>query len=325
MTALAGRSVSASRSDLVLLLLGVVLFAIFSVAVELNEWVWTATRAHERLQLDELPGILLVAALGLAWYAWRRVRDARSELTRRQAAEMRLTQALAENRELVRAGLCAQELQQRDLARELHDELGQYLNAIQIDAVMLRDGTALDRAAVRTLAATIVAACEHTQLVVRDMMRRLRPVGLDELGLAAALGHCVDGWRRRLPAIRFSLRIAEDLGDFDEATNMTLYRLVQEGLTNVARHARASHVEIELGADAAQADGPPQIVLSLHDDGVGRPPHLQRQGMGLLGMRERVEALAGAFALHTAPGRGFGFVACLPLPGSVGLQAPSEG
>jgi two-component system, NarL family, sensor histidine kinase UhpB len=242
MLANAVRSWPSSRRDLALLVLAVTLFAGFSMAVNLQERLAAATRPHERFQLDEVPGVLLFSALALAWYAWRRVRELRSELTRRLVAEARLTQALAENRQLVRTNLRIQEQERRELARELHDELGQTLNAIKIDAVTLRDGEARRLAAVRTGAEAIVAATDHTQRVVRDMMRRLRPTALDELGLAAALDHCVDGWRRRLPAVEFDLKLADDVGELDEATNMTLYRLVQEGLTNVAKHAAASRV-----------------------------------------------------------------------------------
>jgi len=314
MVAIASRGWSSSRRDLLLLLPAVALFAAFSMAVELSERVTALTRAHERFQLDEMPGVLLFAALGLAWYAWRRVRDLRGELDRRLAAEARLTQALAENRDLVRASLRIQEDERRELARELHDELGQTLNAIKIDAVALRDGDARGSAAVRAGAEAIGAAVDHTQLVVRDMMQRLRPTGLDELGLQAALEHCIGGWRRRLPAVAFDVRIADDLGELDEATNMTLYRLVQEGLTNVAKHSAASRVEIELATAAVAPGAPAQIVLSLHDDGVGRADATPTRGMGLVGMRERVETLAGRFALKTAAGGGFGFVARLPRP-----------
>jgi signal transduction histidine kinase len=291
-----------------------VAFAALCIAVELNEMLVAWTRPLERYQLDELPGVLLFVALGLAWYGWRRVREVRVELARRRAIEARLEQALAANRELTLAAVCAQEDERRSLARELHDELGQLLNAVKLDAVGLRHWGAARFPEVQDGVASIVATVDHVQVVVRDIVRRLRPPGLDELGLPAALENCVEGWRRRLPGVELRLALDEEVGAFDEATNITLFRLVQEGLTNVAKHACAHRVDIRMEQRGTDRAGGHDVVLSMQDDGVGSVMPPGRAGLGLLGMRERVEALAGCFEL-TAPDRpGFGFVARLPLP-----------
>jgi signal transduction histidine kinase len=107
--------------------------------------------------------------------------------------------------------------------------------------------------------------------------------------------------------------VSEDLGELDEVTNMTLYRLVQEGLTNIARHARASRVEILMHQRPADSAGESEVVLTISDNGVGSqklPPHA---GLGLVGMRERIEALAGRFDVASAQGGGFGFTARIPV------------
>ena len=307
-----------ARRDLALLVAGATVFAVCSIRFELFEAMLAWTRPHERFQLDELPGVLLFVACGLAWYAWRRVGEARAELARRRVAEQRLRRALAENRDLALAAVRMQEDERRSLARELHDELGQYLNAVKIDAVCLRDGGTPARASGNhDAAAAIVAMTDHVQRVVRDIVRRLRPPGLDELGLPAALEDCLEGWRRRLPAIEFRLRLDEGLEGFDEATNMTLYRLVQEGLTNVAKHAQAALVEIAMTREPGRPDQAPVVVLTMRDDGRGRAADRASGGIGLIGMRERVEALAGRFEIMPAGVRGFGFVARLPLSGTV--------
>lgn len=303
---------NAARRDLALLAAGALLFAALSVRFEMFESVLAWTRPHERFQLDELPGVLLFVACGLAWYAWRRVGEVRRELVLRRSVEERLRCALAENRDLALAAVRVQEEERRSLARELHDELGQYLNAVKIDAVCLRDGAvdaAVDR---RAEAASIVAAVDHVQSVVGDIVRRLRPAGLDELGLPAAMDHCLEGWRRRLPAVEFRLHVAEGVAGLNEATNITLYRLLQEGLTNVAKHAQAALVEITLTRSPGQLGRVPEIVLAMRDDGVGRGAGGATRGVGLIGMRERVEALAGRFEIAQVA-RGFGFVAHIPL------------
>jgi signal transduction histidine kinase len=298
----------AARGDLLLLAGATMAFALLSIHFEFAEQLLAWTRPRERYQIDELPVVLLFLACGLAWYSWRRVAEARAEITLRRMTERQLRDALAENRDLALAAVRMQEQERRSLARELHDELGQYLNAAKIDAVALRDGGAAGDPVAD--AGAIVASLDHVECVVRHIVRRLRPPGLDELGLPAALEDCIEGWRRRLPAVEFRLQLADGLESLDEATNITLYRLVQEGLTNVAKHAQAKRVEIALTRSGAAE---PAVVLTMRDDGVGRVPGAGRRGLGLIGMRERVEALAGSFEIASPELPGFAFVARLPM------------
>jgi signal transduction histidine kinase len=310
------RSEDASRNkawrDLVAVIVATLIVGTLCVRFEVSETLLAWTRPHERFQLDEVPAVLLFVAVALAWHAWRRVGETRAELARRLAIEARLREALVANRELARRGVAMQEEERRNLARELHDELGQYLNAIKIDAVCLRDCPEAGAAEARRSAASIISVTDRLQLVVRDIVRRLRPPGLDELGLSAALENCIEGWRRRLPSIEISVAVAEDLGRLDEATNITLYRLVQEGLTNVAKHARADRVEILMEERPAASRAGSEVVLSMRDNGVGSAPSPPLSGWGLVGMRERVEALKGRFDV-TSGHEGFGFVASLPV------------
>ena len=303
---------TSAQRDLAFLVLAAALFAMLCVRLEVAETVAAWTRPYERWQLDELPGVLLFVVAGLAWYAWRRVREGRRLLSEVLAGHARLAEAAAENRKLAQAAVGAQEDERRHLARELHDELGQYVNAIKIDAVWLRELGARGTPDVRRGAESIVAMTDHVEGVVGDLVRRLRPAGLDELGLAAALEHCIDGWRRRLPHVAFDVAVDEAVSEVDEATGITLFRAAQEGLTNVARHAHAANVSIALRREAADPRAPAEVVLSMHDDGVGQGPGGTRSGFGLTGIQERVEALAGRFELVPAGTRGFGFVARLP-------------
>jgi glucose-6-phosphate-specific signal transduction histidine kinase len=229
----------------------------------------------------------------------------------RMALQQELAGALEENRRLSRSHVAVQEGERKSLARELHDELGQHLNAIKIDAVAIRDGGDHLAPEVMRAAGSIIGIVDHVHGVTRDIMRRLRPPGLDELGLQAAIEHCADGWRARFPQIAVSISFEGDFDTLGEALNITLYRLAQEGFTNVTRHARAHRVVLRLSRDAAI------VTLSLQDDGVGSRLSRGSAGLGLVGMRERVESLGGEMTITTAPGEGFGIVACFPAAGDV--------
>jgi len=278
--------------------------------VELMEWLFALTRRWERFQVDELAVVLVTLALGMTWFALRRYRDARAEMRRRNEAQARLAESLAEQRRLAQRYLLLQEAERKALARELHDELGQYLNAIKIDAVALRDA-APGETTRQSGATSIIANADHVYRTVGGLVRRLRPVGLDELGLAAALEHIVDGARSRSPDTRFTLSITGNLEHLGEASDLTLYRLVQEGLTNCIKHAAASEVKIELVRDDDRAGD--RITLAVTDDGKGADWTQHHDGLGLVGMRERVESLGGTLEVTTAPGRGFRFVAAFPV------------
>jgi len=304
---------AATWRDLAIVVAAAIVFAALSAHFELGETIAALTQSRERYQLDELPGILLFMALGFVWFAWRRLRDARAALQRQIAIEAKLGAALAENRRLERANIRIQEDERKNLAREMHDELGQYLNAIKVDAVGLRDADPLDAAEVKRGASLIVGIVDHLQDTVRDIVRRLRPAGLDELGLVAAIEDCLDSWRLRLPSVTFEFKLAAELSAFDEAVNITLYRLVQEALTNVARHAQASRVTIHLDQRDAAGSGAGSIELRVSDDGRGSVPSNASAGVGLLGMRERVESLGGTFAASNEGGGGFRIEARLPL------------
>jgi signal transduction histidine kinase len=273
---------------------------------------------YERYQLDELPSVLLVLGLGLTWFATRRYAEARQEIARRKSAEAQLASALADNRRLAQQYVELRESERKTLARELHDELGQYLNVIKLDAVGIRDDTQASQTAMHRRASTIVENCNHIHGALATLIRELRPTGLDELGLAAALEHCVDTWRARLPDVSLRLSITGELAGLPESITVTLYRLVQEALTNVAKHAAASEVAIRLERVGAGADDD-RIEVSVVDNGVGTlPAEAGTRGLGLIGMRERVMALQGRLVLTSSPAGGFDLSAQIPVPANAG-------
>jgi signal transduction histidine kinase len=320
-------------------------------AFDLSERAYRFTRGMERFQLDELPATLCVLSVGLAWFAWRRYHDARRELSRRRALEEQAERLLADNRRLANQALQAQELERRHLARELHDELGQYLNAIALDAARIRDlSSGQDNTQPRTqprtqtltqapasvhahdpeihrVALGLIQSASHVYRQIGDMIRRLRPIGLDEFGLPSALEHCIDGWRERLPDASFSLTVEGDYSGLSDALTITLYRLVQEGLTNVSKFARSSRVEVFMVRAPRETHGAngtdpltDEIVVTMADDGPGTDLTKPRAGLGLIGMRERVEALGGEFHVASEPQGGFLF--CARVPAHAGLAEP---
>ena len=279
---------------------------ILCVQFDLSEALRRWTAPWERFQLDELPAVLAVLTAGLAWFAARRYLDAGRELRRRRIAEAQLEAALADNRRLSQQYVLLQEAERKRLARELHDELGQYLNVIKLDAVGIRNGRG---GPVRERAEGIVANCNHIHAALTALIRELRPVGLDDLGLGAALEHCVATWRTRLPGMRIVLELDGELDDFEEALTLTVYRLVQEGLNNVAKHSAAHDVALKV----ARNDG--AVVLTVIDDGVGADTGTRTTGLGLVGMRERVAALRGRLDVTSERGKGFQLRARIPVHG----------
>lgn len=307
------RSTSAWRELLLAAALSAVAGLIAS-AIDLGERVHQFTRGWESLQLDELPYALLVFTACLLALYIRRYGQVREALEARRETEQALARALAENRALARRHLLAQEAERKHLARELHDELGQYLNAIKIDAVSLEAGR-LAPAEAAAAGTRIVHSVDHVHGELSGMIRRLRPVGLDELGLGAALEHCIDQWRRRLPDVRLELHRRGSLEGLGEDVDLTVYRVVQESLTNASRHGRPRHVEVRLERREAGQGG--FLHVTVRDDGVGMSEGAVRDGFGLRGMRERVELLGGRMDVLSAPGEGVTLQVVLPLAGTV--------
>ena len=225
-----------------------------------------------------------------------------------------LASALEENRRLSQRSMQVQEEERRNLARELHDELGQSLNAIKVDAVTIRDRSE-NAAEVQRGAKAIIEVSGQVYDVVRSLLQRLRPVALDELGLRSAVEYGIEQWQRRHATVRCNFSTQGDLDGLSEEINITLYRLAQECLTNVAKHAQATSVTIVLARALGSEHNGGEIRFSFEDNGRGFDPAQRRQGLGLVGLRERVEALGGNFDLQSAPGQGARVRASIPVKG----------
>lgn len=233
------------------------------------------------------------------------------DITERKRAERECMTLLEGNRFLIHKSLAVQEEERRNLARELHDELGQCMTAIQADAENIRDLSASSNTRIETSASAILSVSARIYDVVHSMMQRLRPSVLDDLGLVAALEEEISAWQARHPDIDFSFTNAGDLSALGEAINISIYRIVQESLTNISKHADAGRVSIRMAVQ--QQDGKPCVVLAIEDNGRGMDPALRSRGLGLIGMRERIQALHGSLDIQSSPGKGLRIDAVIPL------------
>ena len=235
------------------------------------------------------------------------------DITEHKQAEAAENQ-LRETRLLAQHMSEVQENERRHLARELHDELGQCLTAIKTDAVLIRNRTEASEPKVFASAQAIIDVASHIYDVVHNMITRLRPSPLDDLGLLATLEESISAWQTRQPDIHFKNTFSGELNNLNEAMNMTVFRIVQESITNAVRHAAASEISISV-ANQLDESNKSQLVISIADDGKGMEvlDFHSDVDFGLLGMRERAHSLDGTFELQTALGEGVTIVVTIPL------------
>ncbi|MBT0961536.1 sensor histidine kinase [Denitromonas iodatirespirans] len=212
-----------------------------------------------------------------------RISQAIDQLATRLAAARERESALT--RRLIRV----QEEERRDIARELHDELGQSLAAMAVTAAYIeRNAGRADPKALADSAAEIRRESGRVQDHVRQLLARLRPHGLEQVGLLAAVRDYTHGWAARAAGMNVRIALPDALPSLPAQAALALYRVVQEALTNVLRHSRATRVEIALEVGATR------LVLRIADDGVGRAETLERHaGCGIRGMRERAAMVGG--------------------------------
>jgi signal transduction histidine kinase len=239
---------------------------------ELSEQLAIWLQSYEHFQLDEMPLTLWVLSICLAWFAFRRVNE---------TAEL-----LASNRDLTQRLMTAQENERRILAQELHDEIGQACTALRIEAAYISKTITTQPSAALESAKRIDQSSLRMHSLARDMLKRLRPPNLDSLGLEASLRELCQSWEQHFHTHCHALidTLPRNLPD---AVATCLYRITQEALTNTAKHAQATQVWISLSASDDS------ITLSITDNGRGLSPSHVSQGLGLIGMRERINSLKG--------------------------------
>ncbi|WP_137807015.1 ATP-binding protein [Pseudomonas sp. G(2018)] len=218
-----------------------------------------------------------------------------------------LEQAGTDNARLTQALLAVQEQERTQLAQTLHDDLGQYLAGIRAQACLLR--LVADRPeTVKRTVRELEHNCEHLQQGFRALVHNLYPVVLQHLPLADAFALLVEQWQGR-QGIDCQLRISARLPSLSAADKTHLYRLLQEALTNIARHAEASQVRVRLQHHGAH------LRLLVRDNGRGAAPS-RRPGVGLHSMRERARSLGGDLRIISHPGAGWALTLSMPLEAS---------
>ena len=270
-------------------------------------------RGHYHTRLPSLPG-KEGASLGRAFNGMAQaIEDSIS--ARQEAAEA--TEMLARNRELTQLIQVRIEQERGAIARELHDEMGQSVTAIKSLALSIAQRCAADDAAagprrdpVREAAQAIAQTSDHLYQVDHDILPRLRPLALDQFGLADALEDLLGDWREQHPEMAFELQVRDLPDPIDDAVATAAYRIVQEAVTNSVRHARARRIAIDLRHE----DG--LLVLRIRDDGRGLGGDWKAPGhYGLVGMQERASAIGGTLSLESRPGDGLSVIARLPMAG----------
>ena len=230
------------------------------------------------------------------------------DVTEQQAAARALEQSGQQLRALTSRLQDVREEERTSMSHEIHDELGQALTALKLDIAWFQTKLPAERTDLAERAASMLELTSATLSTVRQIAARLRPAVLDDLGLPAAIAWQVRDFARRAD-LAFTLEIEDDVTTHDAARDTAVFRILQEALTNVARHARAEGITVRL----ARHDD--TLELALEDDGVGiRAQQVIGHGsLGLLGMRERAAALGGAVDVGPAERRGTRVTVRMPM------------
>jgi signal transduction histidine kinase len=214
---------------------------------------------------------------------------------------------------LSRQLLLAQEEERKRISRELHDEIAQTLTGINVRLAALRNEASHNTKGLQNKISSTQRMVEKSVDIVHRFARELRPMMLDDLGVVPALHSFIKGFTKQTGIhIRFTTFAFGRIEQLDTVTRTVLYRVAQEALTNVGRHAHASKVDVSL------QKLPRAICLTIRDNGKSFPVqqvlHAKKhKRLGLLGMRERVEMVGGSLSVESAPGKGTTIRAEIPL------------
>jgi two-component system sensor histidine kinase UhpB len=218
-----------------------------------------------------------------------------------------LGDAVEDKRRLAERVVSLQDVERKEIARELHDEFGPYLFALRahVSSLMrIAENREPDVASLRRHGNAIWEQVNALQQFNRRVLEKLRPVGLAELGLREALGALLRLWREAHPEVVIETAIPPSLGELGETADLTIYRIIQEALTNVFRHADATRIDVTIeptDLSSATRGRRGSVMVRVRDNGSGLLRD-HKLGHGLVGMRERVLALGGTVTVASADG-----------------------
>ncbi len=220
--------------------------------------------------------------------------------------------SVEQNHKLSQKLIRVQEEEKKSLARDLHDEFGQSLTAIHADAAVLKNLAIKEFPKIKPSAHAISDLSKHLMNLVGGMLNQLKLGVLNELGLEEGLIDLIRSWKLRHPKIRLDYQVdLKGLPRITETLSITTYRIIQECLTNISRHAKAKHVDIKIQFFKKNVSSK-MIDIHVEDDGVGfKKSH--RDGFGLSGMRERIHEVNGSIKIKSEVHQGVSLDIQLPL------------
>lgn len=233
-----------------------------------------------------------------------------------------LEEAVAERQQLMQKLVGLEEETRRSLARDLHDELSPYLVAMQPHARLIDNACAQHAVLLplRESSRSLLDHLAHLLRTLRNLLERLRPPEIEELGLREALAGLVQHWRQHATRpVSIELRTGGNWPPFSPTLDVSIYRIVQECLTNAFKHSDAAHIDIRIECDATSASRH-EVRVRVCDNGSGQGAG-GASGLGVLGMRERVQALGGRLSAGPLDGGGWQVEALLPIGADVRAAA----
>jgi len=232
------------------------------------------------------------------------------EIAERRLAEERLRESEVQLRALAARLFSIREEERARISREIHDELGQVLTGLKMDVMWLAKQLGNDQQPLLARIETMRQLIDSTVQVVRRISTGMRPEILDDMGLVAAIRWQTKEFQKRL-GIRCRIDLPDDQTHLGSEFSTAVFRIFQEILTNIARHAKAQSVSVKMNISKDR------LTLQVTDDGIGiREAATQaRESLGLLGMRERAQLFGGEVAFDASPGQGTTVSLSLPLPG----------
>lgn len=282
----------------------------------------SAEKATMDLKITKSDGITKYFQLESTRVDGRTCRLVMTDVSKLKEASELNEKLLRENRQLLQDIFRIQEEERRFLARELHDELGQWLTAIHAEAEMIANHVD-QKMVVRESSRSIQECAQEMHSKIRNMLSTLRPVLLDSLGLRDALLEMKDQCCMHHPDITFEFKLIDKHDKFDDQINMAIYRIVQEALSNICRHAQATFAKVTLSLHTQQS-GKDCLHLCIEDNGQGFTVSQKMRGLGVLGMRERAIAAGGNLELYSLPNKGTRVDVSFPVSRSTNDPKKSE-